>query len=87
MSGYRFTCIYGRNAAPKNTTTAKSSPANGNKTAVSGDYVTYTVRKGDTLSAIAGRNGVSLTTLLNLNNLNKKSKIYPGMKLRIRKAQ
>ena len=79
--------IYGRNAAPKNTTTAKPAPANGNKTAVSGDYVMYTVRKGDTLSAIASRNGVSLSTLLNLNNLTKKSKIYPGMKLRIRKAQ
>lgn len=80
--------IYGKNAAPKSTAaTAKPAPSGGSKTAVSGEYVTYTVRKGDTLSAIASRNHVSLGTLMNLNGLNKNSKIYPGMKLRIRKAQ
>ena len=78
--------IYGRNAAPKSTSTAKPVPS-GNKTTVTGEYETYTVRKGDTLSAIASRNHVSLGTLMNLNGLSKSSKIYPGMKLRIRKAQ
>ena len=80
--------IYGKNAAPKSTSaTAKPAPAGGSKTTVSGEYETYTVRKGDTLSAIASRNHVSLGTLMNINGLSKNSKIYPGMKLRIRKAQ
>ena len=81
--------IYGRGSAPKTTTTtaAKPAPSGGNKTSTSGEYVMYTVRKGDTLSAIASRNGVSLGTLMNLNGLSKSSKIYPGMKLRIKKAQ
>ena len=79
--------IYGRNAAPKSTSTAKPAPSGGSKTTVTGEYETYTVRKGDTLSAIASRNHVSLGTLMNLNGLSKSSKIYPGMKLRIRKAQ
>ena len=80
--------IYGKNAAPKSTTTtAKPATSGGNKTTATGEYVTYTVRKGDTLSAIASRNHVSLGTLMNLNGLSKNSKIYPGMKLRIRKAQ
>ena len=43
---------------------------------------TYTVKKGDTLSSIAKKTGVSLNTLYKLNNLNAKSKIYPGMKIR-----
>ena len=80
--------IYGKNAAPKSTTTtAKPASSGGNTTTTSGEYVMYTVRKGDTLSAIASRNHVSLSALMNLNNLNKNSKIYPGMKLRIKKAQ
>ncbi|MBQ7639863.1 MAG: LysM peptidoglycan-binding domain-containing protein [Bacteroidales bacterium] len=80
--------IYGKKAAPKSTTTtAKPAPGGGNKTTTSGEWVMYTVRKGDTLSAISSRNHVSLGTLMNLNGLSKNSKIYPGMKLRIKKAQ
>ncbi|MFD0047003.1 LysM peptidoglycan-binding domain-containing protein [Pseudarthrobacter scleromae] len=39
---------------------------------------TYTVKAGDTLSAIAGRAGVSLHDLFALNNLGWNSIIYPG---------
>ena len=45
---------------------------------------TYTVRKGDTLSRIASRNGVSVRQLCKLNGLTTKSKINPGKKLRLR---
>lgn len=46
--------------------------------AASGSGSTYTVKAGDTLSAIAGRTGVSLQTLFSLNNLGWSSIIYPG---------
>jgi membrane-bound lytic murein transglycosylase D len=42
---------------------------------------TYTVRRGDTLGAIADRNGVGLTALLNANGLGRRSTIYPGQTL------
>ncbi|GAB3754073.1 hypothetical protein GCM10027591_02840 [Zhihengliuella somnathii] len=43
----------------------------------------YTVKSGDTLSGIAVRNGMGLSTLLNLNDLSASSIIYPGQKLRV----
>lgn len=44
----------------------------------------YTVRKGDTLSAIARKSNMTLSELLKLNNISAKKKIYPGLKIRIR---
>lgn len=41
----------------------------------------YTVRSGDTPFEIAQRHGMKLETLLRINGLNKRSKIYPGQKL------
>ena len=41
----------------------------------------YTVEKGDTLSSIAEKFGISLETILWANDLNKNSKIAPGQKL------
>ncbi|MFJ5862687.1 LysM peptidoglycan-binding domain-containing protein [Pseudarthrobacter sp. NPDC092439] len=43
----------------------------------------YTVRAGDTLSAIASRHGVRLSALLSANRLSMSSIIYPGNKLAI----
>ena len=66
-------------------TTAK--PANTGKNSgqtTASTPTTYTVKKGDTLSGIAKKTGVSLNTLYKLNNLNAKSKIYPGKKIRIK---
>jgi LysM repeat protein len=40
-----------------------------------------TVKAGDTLSAIAARNGVSLASVLAANNLQMRSIIYPGQKI------
>jgi N-acetylmuramoyl-L-alanine amidase len=49
---------------------------------VAREPVVYVVKKGDTLSGIADRYGVSLSTLKSYNNL-KKSTIYVGQKIRI----
>jgi membrane-bound lytic murein transglycosylase D len=43
----------------------------------------YVVRRGDTLGAIARRQGVGLTRLLAANDLSRRSTIYPGQRLTI----
>ncbi len=57
-----------------------SSSASGAKKASS----SYTVKRGDTLSRIASRNGVTVRQLCRLNGLTTKSKLTPGKKLRLR---
>ncbi len=47
----------------------------------------YVVRKGDTLSGIAKRCGVSLKEICEINNLTTRSIIYPGQELKIRKSE
>jgi len=49
-------------------------------------YVTYTVKRNDTLSEIADGFGVPLSQIRSLNNLSG-SQIYPGQKLRISRAE
>ena len=80
--------IYGPAGKPSSSTTAttkntgssaSSGKSSGQSTAATS---TYTVKKGDTLSGIAKKTGVSLNTIYKLNGLNAKSKIYPGMKIR-----
>jgi membrane-bound lytic murein transglycosylase D len=44
---------------------------------------TYTVRRRDTLSGIAQSHGVSLSRMMHLNGLNRRSTIYPGQRLLI----
>lgn len=44
----------------------------------------YTVRRGDTLSRIASRNGITVRQLCKLNGLTTKSKLKPGKKIRLR---
>ncbi|PXA76380.1 LysM peptidoglycan-binding domain-containing protein [Auritidibacter sp. NML100628] len=64
-----------------------SRPATNTKTtsgnAGSSQSSTYTVKRGDTLSGIAARHGVSLSTLLNANGLKTSSIIYPGQKIKL----
>ncbi|MBN2284152.1 MAG: LysM peptidoglycan-binding domain-containing protein [Deltaproteobacteria bacterium] len=43
----------------------------------------YTVRKGDTLASIARRNGTTINTLLQLNDLRSRNRIYVGQKLKV----
>jgi len=45
---------------------------------------TVTVRKGDSLSRIASRNGTSVKAICRLNGIKSSTKIRPGQKLRIR---
>jgi membrane-bound lytic murein transglycosylase D len=47
-------------------------------------WVSYTVRRGDTLTGIANRHGCSISDLRKWNNL-KSSKIMAGQKLKVRK--
>ena len=44
---------------------------------------TYTVKAGDTLGAIAARQGVSLSTVLKANGLSMSSIIHPGQKIKL----
>ncbi len=62
------------------------SVSTGGNTTTSGGYVYYTVRKGDSLSVIAEKfSGVTVKSIMNLNGLSGSSKIYPGMKLKVKK--
>jgi LysM repeat protein len=45
---------------------------------------TYTVRSGDTLSAVAARTKTPLSTVYALNRLSSRSVIHPGQKIRVR---
>lgn len=45
---------------------------------------TYRVRKGDSLSKIASRNGTTVSRLCRLNGLTTKSKLKPGQQLKLR---
>ncbi|MGG5172982.1 LysM peptidoglycan-binding domain-containing protein [Pseudarthrobacter sp. J1738] len=63
-------------AAPVKTTAPKP-------TAIASTSGTYTVKSGDTLGGIAGRHGVSLSSLFSANGLSMSSIIYPGQKIRL----
>ncbi|MDQ1544525.1 MAG: hypothetical protein QOK08_2163 [Actinomycetota bacterium] len=58
-------------SAPSTTTTTTSTPAS------------YTVKSGDTVSAIAARYHLSTASLLTLNGLTSKSLIFPGQVLKL----
>lgn len=48
---------------------------------------TYKVRSGDTLSGIAARQGMSITTLAKLNSISTSKHIHPGQKLMVTGSQ
>ncbi len=64
--------------------TAGSAPASVKSTVEDG-YEVYTVKSGDSMWEISKKFGVSVDELLKLNGLTKKSKIYPGKKIKISK--
>ena len=91
--------IYGKGSSPSttassssssSTTTASASTSSSSSQAApattsSGGYVMYTVKKGDTLWAISNQfDGVTLHDILTLNGFTKNTKIYPGMKIKIK---
>lgn len=50
---------------------------------VTGRPATYTIKRGDTISGIAGRYGLSTSSLLALNSLKATSIIYPGQVIKL----
>ena len=77
--------IYTNNKGPEKTSSSSSTAKP--KTTTSGNYIYYTVRKGDTLWDIAKMfPGVTMNDIMQLNGLTRKSKIHPGTKLKIKKA-
>jgi len=68
-----------RNYAPKKRNDGQPAyQANNNRAA------TYTVRKGDSLAAIAQKNGISVTTLRKLNHLSPNQNIKVGQTLKVK---
>ena len=63
----------------------KSSSTVANKY-VSGDVTHYKVKKGDTLGAIASRNGVSVSQLCELNNITARTTLRIGQRLLLNKT-
>lgn len=68
-------------AAPARVSAPAPAPVKASSPKATRGY--YTVKAGDTLSAIASRHGVKLSALLSANRLNMSSIIYPGNKLAI----
>lgn len=54
------------------------------KSEINNSYLYYTVKKGDTLSAISKRYGTSTVLLKKWNNIKDINKIYVGQKLRVK---
>ncbi len=77
-------------SAPKSSASASSGATHSKHisgSSVSGGYVWYTIRKGDTLLGIALKYpGVSLDDILKINGFTKNTKIYPGKKIKIKKS-
>ena len=63
------------------TVTTTEETATSEETITSGNVQMYYVHQGDTLYRIARNNGISLSTLLEWNNLSVDSPIYPGQGL------
>lgn len=89
--------IYGSSSSSSSSSSASTSSSSSSssstsstspsiKTSSSEGYVTYTVNKGDTMGSIASKfSGVSLNDILTINGMTSSSKIYPGMKIKIKK--
>jgi len=63
---------------------ANKTANTGTKAKAKSKTMTYKVRKGDSLSKIASRNGITLKQLCRLNGLKTNSKLIPGKVLKIR---
>jgi len=68
-------------SSTEETVTTTEETASSEETSTSGNAQMYYVHQGDTLYRIARNNGISLSTLLEWNNLSVDSPIYPGQEL------
>ena len=68
-------------SSTEETVTTTEGTATSEETITSGNAQMYYVHQGDTLYRIARNNGISLSTLLEWNNLSVDSPIYPGQGL------
>jgi membrane-bound lytic murein transglycosylase D len=59
---------------------------NGNNASAPSSSKTYKVRKGDSLSVIAARHGISLARLLKLNKFNRTTILHPGQTITVREG-
>ena len=72
-------------ATSTSTSTSSSTQSSAPKTSTTGGYITYTVKKGDTLWDISRMfEGVTLNSIMELNGFTNKSKIMPGAKIKIK---
>src|SRR5690606_36955231 len=51
------------------------------------EAITYVVQKGDTLSGIAAKHGVTVAAVSSENQLSRSATLHPGQKLKIPKKQ
>lgn len=84
--------IYSNNKRPASssasskTSSSSKSDKSSVKTTEDGGYLYYTVKSGDNLWDIAKKfDGVSYEQIMKINGFTKKSKIYPGNKIKIKK--
>lgn len=69
---------------PKTTTTTEKTPT---KVTIAKDAKTYTVKKGDTLSAIAKAAGTTVKALQELNGIKDANKIFVGQVIKLKKEE
>ncbi len=73
-----------RDYAPSAEQYAQAAPASKGGSSSKGRASYYTIRRGDTLSRIASRNGTTVSNLCRLNGLSTTSKLTIGRKIRLR---
>ncbi len=71
--------------AAKKAANTKGKSSSSSKSSSKTEYVYHTVAKGDSLSKIAKKYGVSVESLLKLNGLKESSAIRKGQKLKVKK--
>lgn len=72
-----------KNSEPAATSTTAQKPAAATTPSSSQNSAIYTVKKGDTLGAIAKRNGTSVSAICALNNISAESTLSIGQKLKL----
>lgn len=78
--------VVGAGSTTSQPSQATSKPATSNNSTAS-NTGTYRVVSGDTMSAIAARHGMSLSALLNMNNMQASQIIYVGQTIKVSGGQ